>query len=51
MLGLRYPRGPFTWLEALGAARVVAVPDELWATEHDVRYRVAPALRRHAGAR
>jgi 3-hydroxybutyryl-CoA dehydrogenase len=45
-LGLRHPRGPFRWMEQLGAAALVSLLDELWNREHDPRYRVAPALRR-----
>jgi 3-hydroxybutyryl-CoA dehydrogenase len=48
MIGLNHPRGPFEWARALGPERVVAILDELWAHEHDQRYRVAPALRRLA---
>ena len=46
-LGLNHPRGPFEWLERLGAERVEAVLDALGA-DGDDRYRVAPSLRRLA---
>ncbi len=47
-LGTNYPRGPLAWGDALGAARVVAVLDALWADAHDGRYRVCPLLRTRA---
>ena len=47
-LGTNYPRGPLAWGDALGAARVVAVLDALWADTHDGRYRVCPLLRTRA---
>jgi hypothetical protein len=28
-LGVRYPRGPFAWLERIGRPRVVAMPEQL----------------------
>jgi 3-hydroxybutyryl-CoA dehydrogenase len=50
VVGLNHPRGPFAWAEHIGQSRVVATLDALWEREHDVRYRVAPALRRTGGA-
>ena len=48
-LGLNHPRGPFEWLEELGAERLVGVLDELRAATGDQRYDVAPLLRDRAG--
>jgi 3-hydroxybutyryl-CoA dehydrogenase len=47
-LGFNWPRGPFEWAEAIGAARVVRVLDALRQELDDERYRVAPSLRRAA---
>jgi 3-hydroxybutyryl-CoA dehydrogenase len=47
-VGLGHPRGPGTWGEQIGLARVTGVLDELWDVERDPRYRVAPGLRRRA---
>lgn len=47
-LGTNYPKGPLTWGDALGPARVVAVLDAVWADTHDPRYRVCPLLRTRA---
>jgi 3-hydroxybutyryl-CoA dehydrogenase len=44
-LGLNHPRGPFEWIERLGADRLVGVLDELRARTGDDRYEVAPLLR------
>jgi 3-hydroxybutyryl-CoA dehydrogenase len=44
-LGLNHPRGPFEWIEELGAGRLVAVLDELRARTGDDRYDVAARLR------
>ena len=44
-LGLNHPRGPFEWLERLGAARVVAVLDRLRNRTGSDRYEVAGPLR------
>jgi 3-hydroxybutyryl-CoA dehydrogenase len=44
-LGFNHPRGPFEWLGELGAARVVAVLEDLAERIHPERYRVAPSLR------
>src|SRR2546423_1201535 len=44
-LGFNYPRGPFEWSEAIGAARVVSVLDALHSELGEERYRVAPLLR------
>jgi len=48
VLGLNHPRGPFAWLEAIGAAHVLAVLDALRAELGEERYRAAPLLRRLA---
>jgi 3-hydroxybutyryl-CoA dehydrogenase len=50
VIGLNHPRGPYAWAQRIGPSRVVATLDALWEREHDVRYRVAPALRRAADA-
>ena len=46
VLGLNHPRGPFAWLELVGARHVVGVLDALRAELGEERYRVAPSLRR-----
>jgi 3-hydroxybutyryl-CoA dehydrogenase len=48
VLGLNHPRGPFAWLEAIGAPHVLAVLDALRAELGEERYRAAPLLRRLA---
>ena len=45
-LGTAYPVGPLGWADALGAARVATVLENLQAHYGDVRYRRAPALTR-----
>jgi len=45
VLGMSHPRGPFAWLELVGAAHVVAVLDAL-RQRHGDGYRVATSLRR-----
>lgn len=45
-LGLGYPRGPFEFADALGAATIVRVLDAVHARTQDPRYRVQPWLRR-----
>ncbi len=47
-LGLGYPAGPFEWGDRLGADRVLAVLEGLYATFGDPRYRPAPWLVRRA---
>jgi 3-hydroxybutyryl-CoA dehydrogenase len=47
-LGMNHPRGPFAWLEAIGAAQVLRVLDGLQAFTREERYRAAPWLRLHA---
>jgi 3-hydroxybutyryl-CoA dehydrogenase len=46
-VGLNHPRGPFEWMDELGAERVEAILDALHAGS-DERYRPAPLLRREA---
>ena len=46
--GLNYPRGPLAWADAVGAAHVVTVLDNLQRTYGDDRYRATPLMRRHA---
>jgi len=48
VLGLNHPRGPFAWLEAIGAPHVLAVLDGLRIELGEERYRAAPMLRRLA---
>jgi 3-hydroxybutyryl-CoA dehydrogenase len=45
-LGLRHPRGPVEWGEAIGVEHVLAVLDGLWEERREERYRAAPLLRR-----
>ena len=47
-LGLNHPRGPFEWVDELGAAHVVATLDALASTHGGERYDVAPLLRDRA---
>ena len=46
MLGLNHPRGPFGWLEAIGAEHACTVLDALWRERREERYRTAPLLLR-----
>jgi 3-hydroxybutyryl-CoA dehydrogenase len=46
MLGLNHPRGPFEWLDVLGAERVLATLAALGTELGTDRYR--PAARLHA---
>ena len=48
MLGLSHPRGPFAWLEQLGAENVLRTLEVLGEEYREERYRPAPALRRLA---
>lgn len=45
-LGLGYPRGPLHWGDAIGAAHVFRILDELHRFTGDPRYRASPWLRR-----
>jgi 3-hydroxybutyryl-CoA dehydrogenase len=47
-LGLRHPRGPFGWCDAIGVAHVCSVIDALWRERREERYRLAPLLRQRA---
>ncbi len=47
-LGVRYPRGPYEWGDALGWGWVTGVLDALAAAEDPVRYRVSSGLRSRA---
>jgi 3-hydroxybutyryl-CoA dehydrogenase len=47
-LGLNHPRGPFEWLERIGAERVLATLDALGDELGPDRYRAAALLRRRA---
>lgn len=47
-LGTGYPRGPFEWANAIGAARVYAVLEAMWQDTHDERYKICPLLKRQA---
>src|SRR4051794_32561600 len=44
-LGMNHPRGPFEWLEAMGAPQVLRVLDGLHHFTGEERYRAAPLLR------
>jgi 3-hydroxybutyryl-CoA dehydrogenase len=44
-LGMNHPRGPFAWMEAVGAAQVLRTLDGLQAFTREERYRAAPWLR------
>jgi 3-hydroxybutyryl-CoA dehydrogenase len=48
MLGLSHPRGPFAWMEQLGADHVLSTLEALSEGYREERYRPAPALRRLA---
>jgi 3-hydroxybutyryl-CoA dehydrogenase len=48
VLGLSHPRGPFAWLEQIGASRVLGTLEALSDEYREERYRPAPALRRLA---
>ncbi|TXG99880.1 MAG: 3-hydroxyacyl-CoA dehydrogenase [Nevskiaceae bacterium] len=45
-LGVNYPKGPFEWLEQMGARRVVSFVEALDCYYRGERYRVSPVLRR-----
>jgi 3-hydroxybutyryl-CoA dehydrogenase len=47
-LGLNHPRGPFAWMEAIGAPQVLRTLDGLRAFTGEERYRAAPWLRLRA---
>ena len=47
-LALAYPAGPFEWGDRLGAQRVLAILEGLYATFGDPRYRPSPWLVRRA---
>jgi 3-hydroxybutyryl-CoA dehydrogenase len=47
-LGLNYPKGPLTFGDALGPARVLNVLDGMHAITHDPKYRATTWLRRRA---
>jgi 3-hydroxybutyryl-CoA dehydrogenase len=47
-LGMRHPRGPVAWSEAIGLPAVIATLDGLHRTLGEERYRVAPLLRKRA---
>jgi 3-hydroxybutyryl-CoA dehydrogenase len=44
-LGMNHPRGPFAWLDAIGAPQVLRVLDGLRDFTGEERYRAAPWLR------
>jgi 3-hydroxybutyryl-CoA dehydrogenase len=44
-LGMNHPRGPFEWLETVGAPQVLRVLDGLRDFTGEERYRAAPWLR------
>jgi 3-hydroxybutyryl-CoA dehydrogenase len=47
-LGLNYPKGPLSFGDALGPARILAVLDGMHAVTHDPKYRATTWLRRRA---
>ncbi|MDJ1137553.1 3-hydroxyacyl-CoA dehydrogenase [Streptomyces iconiensis] len=47
-LGLGYPHGPLAWADTLGAGRVLALTEALYATTGDPRYRPTPWLTHRA---
>jgi 3-hydroxybutyryl-CoA dehydrogenase len=47
-LGLNYPKGPLALGNTLGAGRVLAVLDGMFAVTHDPKYRATTWLRRRA---
>jgi 3-hydroxybutyryl-CoA dehydrogenase len=47
-LGLAYPRGPLSWGDAIGPARILDVLEALYAFYGDPRYRPSPWLKRRA---
>lgn len=48
MLGLSHPRGPFAWMEEIGADHVLRTLEVVGNEYREERYRPAPALRRLA---
>lgn len=48
-LGANYPKGPFEWVQEIGANTIVETLDSLRATHGDA-YLVSPLLRRRAGS-
>ncbi|MBF0356779.1 MAG: 3-hydroxyacyl-CoA dehydrogenase [Alphaproteobacteria bacterium] len=47
-LGLGYPMGPLAWGDALGAAKILAILDNLHGNTKDPRWRASPWLKRRA---
>ncbi|KAB2695377.1 3-hydroxyacyl-CoA dehydrogenase [Ochrobactrum sp. Kaboul] len=47
-LGLGYPKGPLTWGDTLGPARLATILSRMLETTGDPRYRPSPWLRRRA---
>jgi 3-hydroxybutyryl-CoA dehydrogenase len=45
VVGLNHPKGPEAWEREWTRERIIEILDDLWATEHDPRYRVCPRLR------
>jgi 3-hydroxybutyryl-CoA dehydrogenase len=48
MLGLGYPKGPLGMGDAVGAAKVLAILEEMFAIYQEPRYRPSPWLKRRA---
>jgi len=48
MLGLGYPHGPLAMGDAVGAAKILAILEAMFAIYQDPRYRASPWLRRRA---
>ncbi|MFG1193067.1 MULTISPECIES: 3-hydroxyacyl-CoA dehydrogenase PaaH [Xanthobacter] len=49
--GVNYPRGPFSWADEVGPARILAALEALHASYGDDRYRASQLLRRRVAAR
>jgi 3-hydroxybutyryl-CoA dehydrogenase len=50
ILGVNYPRGPLSWADAIGPARILAALDAIQVATGDDRYRVSPLMRRRVEA-
>ncbi|TNC93659.1 MAG: 3-hydroxybutyryl-CoA dehydrogenase [Stygiobacter sp.] len=49
-LGVNYPRGPLSWADQIGAARILTVLENLQMSYGDDRYRASQFLRRSVNA-
>ena len=50
-LGLGYPRGPLSWGDKIGGAKIAEILDQLFTLTRDPRYRPSPWLRRRVECR